>query len=132
MAGRSPRCPRQLSQLYSDRVTRAAAKPLAGKALRHSPELTRRPGWTGDNNALPTYGKWIISGERRGIWQNSMAGNWPQLLQPRACRPALCFFTADSNLRAREQLQHLRKDAAFFAHSLSLALAGALRPTHLD
>ena len=47
-----------------------------------SPELTRRPGWAGDDNALPTYGlrakvrrmgwatlterKWIISGERRG------------------------------------------------------------------
>ena len=47
-----------------------------------SPELTRRPGRAGDDNALPTYGlrtkvrrmeratltehKWIISGERRG------------------------------------------------------------------
>ena len=50
--------------------------------LRHSPEMTRRPGWAGDDNALPTYGlrakvrrmgwatlterTWIISGERRG------------------------------------------------------------------
>ena len=46
-----------------------------------STELTRRPGWAGDDNALPTYGlrtkvrrvgwatltkhKWVISGERR-------------------------------------------------------------------
>ena len=66
------------------------AEVQARKALRHSPEmtrvcspeLTRRPGWAGDDNALPTYGlrtkvrrmgwatlterKWIISGERRG------------------------------------------------------------------
>ena len=47
-----------------------------------SPELTRRPGWARDDNALPTYGlrakvrrmgwatlterKWVFSGERRG------------------------------------------------------------------
>ena len=51
--------------------------------LRHSPELTRRPGWAGDDNALPTYGlrtkvrcvewatlteyKWVNSGDRRGV-----------------------------------------------------------------
>jgi len=33
----------------------------------------------------------------RPSWQNNIAMNCPQLVKPRACRSALCRFTARSN-----------------------------------
>src|SRR6202158_1533752 len=52
-----------------------------------------------------------------------MAMNWPQLVKPRACRSAWCSLTAFSN-SPREKLQHLRENAAYFIHRLSLLKLG--------
>jgi hypothetical protein len=56
----------------------------------------------------------------RPNWQNSLAMNWPQLVKPRACRSALCSFDRLFEISARKQLQHLRENAAYFIHRLTL------------
>jgi hypothetical protein len=49
----------------------------------------------------------------RPNWQNSIAMNWPQLVNPRACRSALCFLDRLLEISPRKQLQHLRENAAY-------------------